>query len=229
VKHKTDYAGHDVLYQQRKKSGARGWDDDPKVWEDWRAEILDLIASAAFPKSGEVLELGCGAGDVALLFAEKGYQATGIDIAPTAIGWAREKALKSGIKADFEVGAVTNLERWEDERFDAVIDGHCLHCIIGEDRAAVLKETCRVLKPGGLFYVNTMCGEPRNQEVIKHFDAVTRCLVWDGVARRYIGRPADIIEEIEKAGFRIVGQEIVPGIDVEDALVLLVKKPAPGQ
>ena len=37
------------------------------------------------PRSGRVLELGCGAGDLSLALAEHGYEVHGVDIAPTAI------------------------------------------------------------------------------------------------------------------------------------------------
>jgi len=186
--------------------------------------MLDLIASGDLPKSGKVLELGCGAGDVSLLFAQRGYETNGIDISPTAIEWAKEKAAKAGVKANFEVGDVTNLGRWGDGIFDIVVDGHCLHCIIGEDRAKVLKETFRVLKPGGLFYVSTMCGEPKEPEVVKMFDNETRCMIGGGVARRYIGKPEDILKEIETAGCEIIRQEIRSSNDTEDSLILIVKK-----
>jgi len=223
MKFKTDYLGHDALYRRRKESGAPGWDDE-QTWQTWRKEILDLIASDGFPRSGKILELGCGAGNVSLLLAEKGYQVCGIDIAPTAIEWAREKAFNAKLKANFEVGDVTKLGRWEDGTFDIVMDGHCLHCIIGQDRAEVLKEAYRVLKFGGLFYISTMCGEPKEPEVVKMFDAETRCMVWDGVARRYVGKPEDILREIEAVGFKIIRQEIQTGNDTEDNLSLLAKK-----
>lgn len=206
MKHKTDYAGHDRLYQKKRAEGKPGWDDGEQ-WGRWKAEIEGLMADPGFPKTGSVLELGSGAGDVALLFAERGYRASGIEISPTAVEWAREKAIDRKLSADFVLGEVTNLRRWEDETFDIVIDAHCLHCIIGEDRRKVLSETYRVLKAGGLFYVNTMCGEPDEPEVAKDFDPESRCLVVDGVARRYFGRAEDILSEIKDSGFRIERHE----------------------
>ncbi len=220
---KTNYKGHDARYKRLKAEGKAGWDDE-QTWQDWRREIAELMEYRDFPGMGKVLELGCGAGDVSILFAEKGYDVSGIDISPTAIEWAREKVLGAKLKADFEIGDVTNLSSWEDGYFDIVIDGHCLHCIIGDDRGKVLKEAHRVLKPGGIFYVSTMCGEPKEPEVIKMFDAETRCMVWGGVARRYIGRPEDILKEIEGIGFKIIRQEIQASKDTEDNLSLLVKK-----
>lgn len=223
MKHKTDYAGHERLYRQRKADGKPGWDDGEQ-WGRWKVEIEGLMADPGSPKTGSVLELGSGAGDVALLFAERGYRAHGIEISPTAVEWACEKAEGRKLKAEFVVGDVTNLGRWEEETFDIVIDGHCLHCIIGEDRGKVLSETHRVLKPGGLFYVNTMCGEPEEPEVAKAFDPESRCMVVGGVARRYFGRPGDIIGELRTSGFRIERQEVRSNQGMQDDLFVWAVK-----
>lgn len=223
MKHKTDYAGHDRLYQQRRQQGQRGWDDDAQ-WLAWKAEIEGLMADPAFPRSGSVLELGSGAGDVSLLLAERCYQATGIEISPTAVEWAREKAAARKLSAEFVTGEVTNLRKWDEAMFDAVIDAHCLHCIIGGDREKVLTETYRVLKPGGLFYVSTMCGDPDEPEVAKAFDLQTRCMVVDGVARRYFGRPEDILCELKSAGFKIERHDVREGQGRQGDLIVYARK-----
>lgn len=220
---KTNYIAHDSQYKRFKAEGMNGWNDD-ETWQAWRTEILALIASDGFPKSGKVLELGCGAGDVALLFAEKGYQVHGIDIAPTAIEWAKEKANQAGITADFVVGDVTNLGRWEDAAFDIVIDGHCLHCIIGDDRAEMLKEAYRVLRPGGSFYVSSMCGDPKEPEVLSMYDPESRCTIHGGIAGRYFGLPEDVIKEIEKAGFKVKRHEVRDNKELQDDLIVLAEK-----
>lgn len=206
---KTNYIGHDAQYKRNKAEGMNGWNDE-QDWKAWKKALEYLCKDPVFPKSGKLLELGCGAGEVSLFFAEKGYQVYGIDIAPTAIEWAREKNLKTNIKVEFEIGDVTKLGRWEDGYFDIVIDGHCLHCIIGDDRAEMLKEAYRVLKPGGSFFSSTMCGEVKDPESKPYFNLENRCIMSrDGqIATRYIGLPADIIVEIESAGFKIVKSKV---------------------
>jgi ubiquinone/menaquinone biosynthesis C-methylase UbiE len=206
---KTNYIGHDAQYKRFKAEGMNGWNDE-QDWKAWEEALEDLCKDLVFPKSGKLLELGCGAGEVSLFFAEKGYQVYGIDIAPTAIEWAMEKALKTGMKAEFIEGDVRNLRRWEDEIFDVVIDGHCLHCIIGDDRAKMLKESYRVLKSGGLFYISTMCGEVKDPESKPYFNLENRCIMSrDGqIATRYVGLPEDIIREVVSAGFKIVKSKV---------------------
>ena len=69
-----------------------------------------------------------------------------MDIAPFAIEWAREKALARGVAATFVVADLAReLERVPAEA-DVVLDGHCLHCIIGEDRRVFLRNARRCLR-----------------------------------------------------------------------------------
>jgi ubiquinone/menaquinone biosynthesis C-methylase UbiE len=221
--YKTDYIGHDRLYQDRKVKGFLGWDQTGQ-WQVWRTEIERLIAEPFFPKQGSVLELGSGAGDVSLLFAEKGYRVSGIEISPTAVAWAREKAAKHGLQAEFVEGNVMDLSHWDENSFDAVTDGHCLHCIIGDDRAKVFSESFRVLKRGGLLYVSTMCGDPTEPEVRKQYDPESRCMVGNGIARRYFGKPEDILNELSTAGFSIQRHEVRSNPGTQDDLIVWANK-----
>jgi len=200
---KTHYVGHDDMYKKFKAGDEQQDWSTPKQVAEYLPVLKRSLARDYIPKSGRFLEMGCGAGTYSLWFAKKGYQVYGVDIAPTAIAWAKEKAKKQKIIANFRVGSVLDLAEFKDNFFDFVLDGHCLHCIIGKDRNAFLKSALRVLRPGGFFRVATMCGEVTNDEWIKDFDPKSRCMVIKDIARRYIGLADDILDEIKDAGFKI--------------------------
>jgi ubiquinone/menaquinone biosynthesis C-methylase UbiE len=150
------------------------------------------------------------------MMAEKGYQSTGVDIAPTAIDWAREKARSRGVQADFFVGNVCELAACSSSAFDMVLDGHCLHCIVGEDRKPVLAQTRRVLKPGGYMLVLTMCGAPDECDWPKlNYDPETCCQVVDGVALRYFTSQEELLAELQGAGFAVVAHRVLAKSDLE--------------
>jgi ubiquinone/menaquinone biosynthesis C-methylase UbiE len=117
------------------------------------ARLDRLLARCPFPAGARVLELGCGAGDLSLRLAERGLDATGVDVSPAAVEWARQKAASRGLAAAFRVRDVPDLRDFADSGFDGVLDGYCLHCVIGPDRAKVLAAARRVLRPGGLLHV----------------------------------------------------------------------------
>jgi ubiquinone/menaquinone biosynthesis C-methylase UbiE len=205
---KTDYVSHDELYKRKKSEGWLGWSKAEDTEGITRRE--KALQAEYVPKNGKLLELGCGAGDQILWFSDKGYEAYGVDIAPTAIAWAIEKAEERNLEADFRVGNVLELKDYQDNFFDIVLDGACFHCIIGEDRTHFLVSAKRVLKPEGIFFIQTMCAEKITDKMIKYYDMdpQSRCQIKDGLAVRYVGRAEDILSEIREAGFHILDWKI---------------------
>lgn len=199
---KTDYFAHDRQYQNLKAEGKAGWTTLEEV-DEFMVGVTNALYVNDIVPGGRVLELGCGSGEATLRLAAMGYEASGVDISPTAISWAKETAVARNIQADFRVVNVLDLSDWPGDYFDFVLDGRCFHCIIGEDRRLFLAEAHRVLKPGGVFHVRTMCGEVTDPAMKQQFDTTSRCLVICGIAGRYIGLPDEIIEEIGSCGFQI--------------------------
>jgi SAM-dependent methyltransferase len=218
-----DYMSHDAVYRQRRASGAVGWDNDAGY-----VALLGLVETrllTTLPAGCRILELGCGAGNLSLLMAEHGWQMTGVDIAPAAIDWATARS-NAFPGVDFRVDDVLHLATCADTHFDAVVDGHCLHCIIGPDRRRCLVSVHRVLKDNGALLVVTMCGEVVDAKLRATYDPATRSVSMNGRPVRYIGAPDDIMAEISSAGFAIHDAQVVPRVNDsdQDTLVLLARK-----
>jgi SAM-dependent methyltransferase len=138
-------------YRQRRDDGLAGWACD-ESYDRKITNALAIIAKYQVPDGGRFLELGCGAGNVTLEMARRGFDAHGIDIVPEAIDWAKANAEKARLNARFHAGAVVLLEPFEEKSFDIVFDGDCLWMILGEDRPKCFQNVFRVLKPGGIFF-----------------------------------------------------------------------------
>jgi SAM-dependent methyltransferase len=221
----TNYGGHDAQYLRRRAAGFVGWETAAGADENI-AHFAEALSGPHVPHNGRLLEMGCGAGDLTLWFAAQGYTVYGVDIAPAAIIWAQEKAEALGLNAEFSVGDVRCLSEFEDETFDIVIDGRCLHCIIGEDRALFLASARRVLRPGGIIHINTMCNEPKSVGLRVGFDPMTRCQIVGDFALRYCGFPADIVAEVISSGFEILSWRVVDATrGGEDLLLIDAVKP----
>jgi cyclopropane fatty-acyl-phospholipid synthase-like methyltransferase len=104
--------------------------------------------------TGLVLDAGCGTGDTALFFAERGCQVRGIDFIEEAINRARRKAAAQGLPVTFLVKDALTLEDWN-ERFDNVIDSGLFHVFGDEDRQRYVEGLATALKPGGRLFL--MC------------------------------------------------------------------------
>lgn len=165
-------------------------------------------------KPGEVvLDLGSGAGLDVLLSARRvspGGHAYGVDMTDEMLALANSHKEKAGVtNATFLKGTIENVPL-PDNSVDVVIS----NCVINlaEDKAAVIKEAFRVLKPGGRFAVADMVElEPLNPEIKKSLDAWAGCLSGTIPVDQY--RSALVDAGFEGADFEIHATESMPGVD----------------
>jgi SAM-dependent methyltransferase len=99
-----------------------------------------------------VLDVGCGTGEHALMAAQAGCDAVGIDIAPSAIRLAEAKAAERGLAARFVVGDARNLASLG-QQFDAVLDCGLFHVFDDEDRAPFVASLAGAIRPGGEYFM----------------------------------------------------------------------------
>jgi len=118
---------------------------------DLFSRYLEKGAEQFFQRLGvtpgtRLLDVGCGAGQLALLAARAGARVTGCDIATNWLEKARARAAAEGLEIVFEEGDAESLP-YEDARFDAVVSLVGAMFAPRPDRvAAALTRVCR---PGG--------------------------------------------------------------------------------
>ena len=100
----------------------------------------------------QVLDVGGGPGRYAIHLAQQGYQVTLFDLSAACLQLARERAAAAGAAlAAVAQGTATDLGRYPDEAFDAVLlMGPLYHLLEHERRRKALAEAARVLRPGGI-------------------------------------------------------------------------------
>jgi SAM-dependent methyltransferase len=95
-----------------------------------------------------------------LIQRARGWAVRGIDVSQTALEMAQQNAAQRGLNVQFDAADICSMPEQPD-RYDLVIDGHCLHCLVcDEHRREALTAIHRLLKPDGLFLIETMISHP---------------------------------------------------------------------
>lgn len=111
-----------------------------------RERLLEMLGNG----TGEVLDIGCGPGVMTAEILARGWQWTGIDVAPKMVETALER-FGSDPRVKVMVGGVESIPA-ETGRFDAVVAMGLVEYLA--DDVLVIREMARVLKPGGRLLVS---------------------------------------------------------------------------
>ena len=104
-------------------------------WDIGRPQAAFRALADAGGLVGRVLDVGCGTGEHALMAAGAGFDATGVDLASTAIALARRKAAGRELAARFLVWDALDLDSLG-ESFDTVLDCGFFHVLDDAERPA---------------------------------------------------------------------------------------------
>lgn len=121
-------------------------------WDIGRPQLAFVRLGESGSIRGQVLDVGCGTGEHALMAAGLGLDATGIDAAPTAITLAKRKAGGRGLVARFLVWNALELPSLR-EQFDTVLDCGLFHVFDDGDRPRFVASLRAVLRPGGRYHM----------------------------------------------------------------------------
>ena len=152
-----------------------------------RRHVTRVVAAEArrLGRPPRVLDAGAGTGGMLAGLAGLGDR-YGIEIAPEAIRYCRERGLERMVR-----GSVTELP-FATEAFDMVLSLDVLYHRGVPDDAAAARELCRVLRPNGLLVLNL----PAYEALRGTHDAAIQ------TARRYSRR--GVIHLLKEAGLRPV-------------------------
>ena len=115
-----------------------------------------ILTKSADPKDDEhILDLGCGTGGQTLSLHQANPHTTmsAVDADTSALSIARRKLNEQGAsKVTFHQGNAANLP-YSDELFDKVVSALLFHHLSVDDKINSLRESFRVLKPGGTLHI----------------------------------------------------------------------------
>ncbi|MEV6107295.1 class I SAM-dependent methyltransferase [Streptomyces sp. NPDC051940] len=154
-----------------------------RVFRAFHRRVAQDVAAAA-PRSGTVLDAGCGTGRVAVQLAElrPDLRVTGMDLSPGMVKTATALADRHGLtdRVTFTVADLSALDHPADS-VDVVVSTASMHH--WADPAAVIASLDRVLRPDGTLWIYDMrwiSAAPARAAAAAHDRTTTRTLVRAG-------------------------------------------------
>lgn len=134
----------DQFNEGQKETWASG--DFPKMGVELTIAGEHLCEAAPVYAGDRVLDIGTASGNTALSAARRRARVTAIDLVPSLLDRARQRAAAEGLTVDFEEGDVMALA-FADASFDVVIS--TFGAIFAPDPIRTSTEMARVCRPGG--------------------------------------------------------------------------------
>ncbi len=126
--------------------------------------ILEAVGDL---RGAEVLDLGCGTGELTLQLVAAGAHVTALDLSPGLVNLTRRRVERAGGTAAY-VAAPAEDTGLPDGRFDAIVGKWVLHHL--PDHAAAANEIHRLLAPGGVAaFSDTSAMNPLLRFARRHF------------------------------------------------------------
>lgn len=131
---------------QHKRYAASDWIDKPTLFAEWALQF--------FPRTGKMLDVGCGQGQDSRFFAARGYKVIGYDFSVEALEHAYAKTPDALLGQVMYVRADLSEElQIADDFLDVVYSHLAIHYFDAETTQKIFDEFLGVLKPGGILAV----------------------------------------------------------------------------
>jgi len=196
------------------------------------SELIDYKSLA----NKNVLEVGCGLGSNAAVFAKEGANLHAIDITPRAIELCKKRFELFNLRGDISLGDAEDLS-FADNKFDFIWSWGVVHHTA--DMESAINEIYRVLKPGGMAKImvyhkssfrywilgGLYYGIFRGRLFKMSLDEVNKNFT-DGYIARHLtkGEAKKMFSRFKKIRLRIMdqGESVIPSPKINRVLIFLL-------
>lgn len=185
-------------------------------------EVKESVA-AEVPPGSRVLEIGCGTGELAALLIARGMFVDGFDSNPDMVRVARERIDREGLSGRFAVREmdVSKIDSIPESTYDVVVSTLVLSELSDDERRYMLRQSNRVLKPGGaLVIADEVMPRTFGRKLVHSLARIPLLAATYLVSGTATHPLADFFEELSRAGLAVEKEHRSHG----DAFALVVAR-----
>ena len=158
------------------------------------------------PENAQVLEIGCGTGELATMLLSRGAAITAFDVNPAMVAVARERVKNGGLKNKLTIKemGIEGMDNLPSASYDAVVSTLVFSELSADERHFALMHSKRVLKPGGILIIADEVIAHKAVRKLLQFFVRLPMLVLIYLVSHSSNRPLDNLPaDLNNAGFKV--------------------------
>ena len=154
----------------------RVWSGRVASWDQHGSAGLGQVTAAVLDVAGvtpdaEVVDLGCGTGQISLPLAERGARVLAVDVSPAMIRQLQARASRAGVTGLEGLAMPIEDLSLPEGSVDLVVSSYALHHLRDADKARLVSAAFGWLRPGGRLVIADMMfgrgGSARDRVIIR--------------------------------------------------------------
>jgi 2-polyprenyl-3-methyl-5-hydroxy-6-metoxy-1,4-benzoquinol methylase len=129
-----------------------------------------VIEAARIRPGAQVIDLGCGNGQIGMPLARQGAEVLAVDVSPAMVAWLTTAARRDGVRTLAAVAVAIEELALPAGCADLIVSSYVLHHLRDGDKARLVQNAFGWLRPGGRIVIADMMfgrgGSARDREII---------------------------------------------------------------
>jgi 2-polyprenyl-3-methyl-5-hydroxy-6-metoxy-1,4-benzoquinol methylase len=169
--------------------------------------LLSLGHMAELVQGHDILDLGCGTGNMSVRLARGGAKVVGVDLSPEMLAVAREKVPPGPVRW-LQTGAAELTDHFPERSFDTIVSVLLFSELSDAEQRLVLHECHSLLRPAGQLILADEVRAPSWLGRVLHNLLRVPLFLFTYLLTQTSTRPvAGLAEKLNQAGFRIMLHE----------------------